>query len=147
VKKGQKGATGRVPGSFHGLGPSSHPLDPGSSAWGGRIQFAPAVEGNPGPTSSPFHLTSFDPHSENSQRFTCSLRTIPEHAPNESRRKPPKNTSIPIQKETKIGSLPSSILNKKQKGHLEIFQDGLYILSIYKLLLKYPKPLERIIEP
>ncbi len=60
----------------------------------------------------PFRLTSFDPHSENSQRkpsypphvpegctpnprvrsgrFPSFFRTIPEHAPNESRRRPHK---------------------------------------------------------
>jgi len=57
-----------------------------------------------------------------------------------------KNTSKSDRKRKETIALPSSIQHKKQKGQLEIFQVGLYILSIYKLLLKYPKPLERIIE-
>src|SRR5690606_27569147 len=67
-KKGQWRVKGRLPGPFHGLGPSSYPphpgpcpdlgpssdpLHPGSNAWGGRIRFAPTVDRNPGPKIPP----------------------------------------------------------------------------------------------
>ncbi|WP_313259854.1 hypothetical protein, partial [Sphingobacterium sp.] len=73
----------------------------------------PGQEGNPGPTSSPFGLTSFDPHSENSQSKQpnplCVLGYAPAGLPvlsgpfpnmprTSPEGEPQKNTSKSIQK-------------------------------------------------
>src|SRR5690606_36873065 len=116
----EKGAKGRLPGPFHGLGPSSDNV-PRAEPRGILVQMHGAGEfDSPLPwigtlvqqSPLPFHLTPFDPHSEISQRKPChpppvpaaspfqprvrcghssSLhRSFPEHASNESRTRPPE---------------------------------------------------------
>src|SRR5690606_13244328 len=87
------GAKGRLPGPFHGLGPSSDPLHPGSNAWGGRIRSAPTEVGDPGPKIPP----PFPPDPIRPTFRSLATQTILHSSHPRSVPLPPSGTLRPIQ--------------------------------------------------